>query len=351
MSKSILISILFLVIVLPGCISKNDSKNNQTKQDSILTQIENAAPVMNEILFAGMIGNKAGLYKYSFSTKSYMQFWQNDYEEVVELSYSPNKNTAFMLTAKQSGKKGVFPFIDGVKLYSIKLDSGLVRFIENVGSGLQTFSAWTSDSSFQVYLHIMDVTVAKYVEQKIKTYNASGKKLSDENKRYDLAKEGYPKFPNVKKNLASRNNKYSIFSVDSAQIQIYLIDAGKNDESVLITKQHHKLNMVDWSDDGKYLIFNTLDITPGNETLYDLEPNTSKLFIYSLTDKTTLKIFDGGGMKNFTLNGDYLIFDDGFKEKAKIFIYDCHAGQMVDSINISGGCGMKNVPTIPDYGA
>jgi hypothetical protein len=351
MMKSIIILVLFCAITIPGCISKNDSDKNAIKQDSILTKPETVIPVMDEILFAGMIGNKSGLYKYNFSTKNYERFWQNDKEEVVELSYSPDKKSAFMLTAQQSGKKGVFPFIDKVKLYSINLDSDSIRFIENIGSGLQVFSDWENNNSFKVFLHVIDATVAKYVEQKIKTYDASDQKLYDENKKYDLAKEGYPQFPNVKKNLTSPNNKYSVLSIDSAQTQIYLVDAGKNNESVLITRQNQKLNMVDWSDNGKILVFNTVDIAPGNETLYDLEPNTSKLFIYSLTDKTIIKLFDGGGKKNFTLNGNYIMFDDGFKEQAKILIYDFNTGQMIDSIKISGGCGMKNVPTIPDYGA
>jgi len=350
MKKFLLISIILLSIINSGCIRKNDHDKEIYKDSTLIKDLQQT-PIINEILFVGMLGKKSGLCKYNFSSKEYSEYWKNDKEEVVELSYSPYKKSAFMLTASQSGKKGAFPFINNIKLYSLNLDSDSVAYIEHIGVGLQVFSTWTSDTSFQVYVHIMDVTTAKYVEQNIKTYNASGKKLFDENKKYYLAKEGFPQFPIIKKNLISLNKKYSIFAVDSVQTQIYLIDNTKNNEKAAITKQNQKLNRVEWSDDGKVLVFSTIDITPGNETLYYTEPNTSKLFVYSLSDRKILKIFDGGGLKNFMLNGNLLIFDDGFKKKAKIFIYDFNLGQMIDSIKISGGCGLKNIPTIPDYGA
>jgi hypothetical protein len=350
MNKSILISISFLLIISSGCIRKNEA--NKTKlQDTVQTkQLQNPLEI-DEILFVGMIGNKAGLFKYDFSTNSHFEFWKNEKEEVVELSYSPNKKSVFLTTAVQSDKKGVFPFIDNVKLYSVNVNSGLVKFLENIGSGLQVFSFWENDSSFKVILNIMDVTVGKSVDQIRRTYNNSGKKLSEEKKKYDLAKLGYPQFPTIQKKLVSTDKKYSIMTVDSAQTFIYLIDPIKNNEKTLITNSNQKLNFVDWSNDGKFLFFSTLDISPGNETLYDEEPSTAKLFIFSLEDKKIVKVFEGGGIKNFLLNGDLLLFDDGFKDKAELLIFNFRAGKLIDNIKISGGCGLKRIPSIPDYGA
>jgi hypothetical protein len=45
------------------------------------------------------------------------------------------------------------------------------------------------------------------------------------------------------------------------------------------------------------------------------------------------------------------MFDYGFKEKSKIFIYNFQSNTLTDSISVSGGCGLKNIPTIPDYEA
>src|SRR3989337_4309183 len=240
---------------------------------------------MDDVLFIGLIGKKARIYKYNFSTKSYSEFWHNEKEEVVELSYSPNKKSAFLLTAHQSGKKGVFPYINSVKLYSISLDSNTVKLVETIGSGLQVFSFWEKDNLFRIILNIFDVAVGKYVEQKIKTFNASGKKLADEKKTYDLAKDGFPKIPVAQKKITSPDKKYSILSIDSTQTQIYLINNNGNEEKKLIAKLNQKLNVIDWSEDGEYLIFSTIDISPGNETLYNKEQATSKLFTFSVSHK------------------------------------------------------------------
>jgi hypothetical protein len=46
-----------------------------------------------------------------------------------------------------------------------------------------------------------------------------------------------------------------------------------------------------------------------------------------------------------------LFFDDGFKEKSRIYIYNLQTNTISDSVIISGGCGLKNIPLIPNYEA
>src|SRR4030065_680551 len=280
MSKLVIISFFSLAIVISGCIRKNEPIKKTITKNSIALKNLNNTRAMDEVLFIGLTGKKAGIYKYNFSTKSYSEFWHNEKEEVVELSYSPNKKSAFPLTAHQSGKK-----------------------------------------------------------------------LTDEKKTYDVVKDGFPQNPVIQINISSPDKKYSILSVDAVQTQIYLVDHTKNDEKKLIAELNQKLNVVDWSEDGEYLIFRTIDISPGNETLYNKEPATSKLFIFSVENKKIVNMFEGGGIKNFMLNGNIMIFDDGFKERSKLVIYNFRSGQMIDSVKISGGCGLKNIPRIPDYGA
>ncbi|HEY4755924.1 MAG TPA: hypothetical protein VIH28_07725, partial [Ignavibacteriaceae bacterium] len=250
MSKLVIISFFSLAIVISGCIRKNEPIKKTITKNSIALKDLNNTRLMDEVLFIGMIGKKSGIYKYNFLTKSYSEFWHNEKEEVVELSYSPNKKSAFLLTAHQSGKKGVFPFINNAKLYSISLDSNTVKFVETISSGLQVFSFWEKDNLFRIILNIFDVAVGKHVEQKIKTFNASGKKLMDEKKTYDVVKDGFPQNPVIQINISSPDKKYSILSVDSTQTQIYLINNNGNEEKRLIAKLNQKLNVIDWSEDG-----------------------------------------------------------------------------------------------------
>lgn len=341
----------YAALIFSGCINKNDVIKHNVPQDSISSSAVNELHPLTEILFVGSINNKAGLYKYNILNKAYREFWSSTNEEIFELSYSPDKKYMFFLTARQTGKKGVFPFIENIKLYSIDVNSDSIEFIDNIGSGLQVFSSWESDNSFKVTLNVMDVQSGVYLEQKIKIYSASGDKLSDKQRKYDLAKEGYPQIAKTKAKTISPDKKYTLQIIDSVQTEIYLTDHSNNHRRILITKQNQKLNNVDWFDDGKHLVFSTIDISAGNETLYDPEPNTAKLFIYSIDGKRILEIFEGSGIKNFMLNGDYLLFDDGFGDKSKIFIYNLSSGQTIDSIKISGGCGLKNIPLIPNYEA
>lgn len=351
MTRTALFLFFYAALIFSGCTRKNETDKHTITQDSLVSNTTNELPPLTEILFVGLVNNKAGLYKYNISNKAFQEFWSNANGEIFELSYSPDKKFVFMLTARQTGKRGVFPFIDNVKLYSINVDSDSIKFIESIGSGLQVFTSWKDDNSFKVVLNVMNVQSGVYIDQKIKTCTASGDKLSDEHKKYDLAKDGYPQITKTEEKTSSPDKKYTLQIIDSVQTEIYLTDHSTKDGRVLITKQNQKLNNVDWSDDGKHLVFSIIDISAGNETLYDPEPNTAKLFIYSIEGKRIVKIFEGSGIKNFMLNGDYLLFDDGFKNKSKIFIYNLSLERTIDSIKISGGCGLKNIPLIPDYEA
>jgi hypothetical protein len=350
MKKSIPFLLLVFVLIHPGCINKDDSGKTIAK-DSIQMHQSHGFFEIEKVIFAGMLGRRTGLYLYDAVKKSYSEFWRNDDQDVVEISYSPSKKSAFMLTAKQTGKRGVFPFIDDVKLYLIYPDSIFVQHIGNIGGGLQVFSSWASDSIFQVYLHVMDAKTAAVVEQKTWSYDPRGKVLSETTKKYYLDKDAFPQFPPVAIKLQSPDKNFSIFSIDSVQTKIFLIDHSQNDDRVLITEESQKLNNVSWSSDGQFLIFSTIDITPLNETLYDEEPQTSKLFIYSLHNKKIIKLFDGGGVKNYLINNDLLMFDVGFDLNSRIWIYDFKSSTMIDSIKMTGGCGMQNIPQIPNYEA
>lgn len=342
---------MLMLVLFTGCIRKNEPHRKPLQKDS--TELENhlTRQTINEFLFVGVVNNNVGLYKYNLSSKTQTKYWNSTNENVIDFSYSNDLKAAFMLTAKDHGKKGVFPFVDKVKLYFVIQDSAAPALVEEIGSGLQVFAFWETDSVFKVVLNFMDVSVGKYVDQFIKRYNYLGKKLSDEKKRFELAKDGFPKIPTSDKKLTSPNLKYSLQEFDSVFTVIFLVDNSNKQKKFFITKQNQKLNFVDWTLDNKFLIFTTLDISPMNETLYEPEPNTSKLFIYSLSEKKLVKSFEGGGIKNFLLGGNILIFDDGFKEKSKIFIYNFKPQKITDSISVTGGCGLKNIPSIPNYEA
>lgn len=350
MRVSVFISIVIFLAAILGCSNRNDEKKNIATVLDKTKQVSDS-PTARKIFFTGIIGKKAGLYLFDPSTQDYSGFWKSDKEDVVDLLASSDKNNLFMLTAGNSGKKGIFPFVNGIKLYLINSDSNSVKYVDNIGSGLQVFSKWESENSFKVMLNKMDAASGTTVSQITRIYNTSGIKLSDKQKSYNLLEAGFPQFPGDGAMLISPNKNYSVKSIAQNLYEIYLIDHRKKDEERIITKENQKLSAVDWTEDGKYLVFSTVDITPMNKTLYNEEPQTSKLFIYSLVEKKIAAKFEGSGVKNFLLNGNHLFFDDGFHEKSKILIYNISTGHISDTLKISGGCGLRFIPFIPNYEA
>ncbi len=106
----------------------------------------------------------------------------------------------------------------------------------------------------------------------------------------------------------------------------------------------HNLNKIKWSDDEEYLFISTLDLN--NETVKTKNPETSELFIYSLTADSLIGVFGGAGVKNFFTLDDLLIFDDGFANNSVINIFDIKEKKIIDVIKPRDGCGLVFMPKI-----
>ncbi len=343
-SRIIILFISFFFIC--GC--GNKSSNNQADDDLSSNLNVSFNSNLTGFYFVGMINKNPGIYKFNAVKKSVSQFWSNKKEKVVELSYSSDRKNIFFLTSSDFGKKGVFPFISNIKLYLINLDSSKVKLVKKIGGGLQVFTTWTTDNTFKITLNSFDRTVVTYVNQQTFIFSEFGRELVNNSKTFDITKDGYPKPPDKMIKTISPKKNYTITTTDSTVTSIYLKYKNKK---ILITNSEQKLNQVDWTADGKHIIFSTIDITPRNKTLYDKQPNTSQIFVYSLEQKKIIKTFEGGGIKNFFINNNFLIFDDNFGKNSSIKIYNYKTLEPVQTIRIKGGCGLRNIPQIPDYSA
>lgn len=269
----------------------------------------------------------------------------------MELSYSQDRKAAFFLTARDYGKRGVFPFISRAKLYHINLDSSKVNFVTNIGTGMQVFTEWVDSNNFKVAFNSIDIKVSDYVNQHTFIFNTFGKELLNEKKLYNLFKEGYPSLPKRNIDLKSKQLNAELDTVKNDSLNLFYLKQASESNTVLICKDSKKLENIDWSKSNDDLILSTVDVSPGNETLYSKDPQTSSLYIYSLKNHKIENQWKGGGYKNFFIQNDKLFFDTGFKENSMIIIYDLNNSSPVDTIKIRGGCGLENIPKIPDYSA
>jgi hypothetical protein len=339
--NTFLIFFLFYGIILISCNGNQTSYKNK--------EINNVRTKSSGFYFVGMKDSEPSIYQFHFDSLNYSLVWHKEEEGVTELSYSLNRKNVFFVTVKAKGKNGLLPFIDSVNIYSLEPDSNKIYNLESLGNGIQVFTYWKSNSSFGIVMNSFDKVHSNTIINRKVEFNVKGIKTTDQKKFYDIVKQGYPS-PEVFSNDNFSNGRYLIDTTNGKLTSIFLID-NENKDTALVTTVDQKLNRINWSNNGKYLIFSTIDISPRNETLYNEEPSTSKIFIYCLENKTLAKVFEGSGIKNFFLYNNWVIFDDGFREKSEIMIYNYITNEMVKEIKIKDGCGLENIPAIPDYSA
>ncbi len=333
-----------ILLLLSGCGEKIRKTAEPVKTGKNTVTIKKEK--FSRFIFVGMADQKAGLYEYNVPGKKHKEFWSNYNEQVVELSYSPDMRSAFFLTAGHLGKKSVLPYITRVRLYLIDLDSLKVKFIKNFGDGVQVFTQWENNNNFKVIVNSIDTIVATYINQQTFIYNTFGKEQLNEVQTYDLTTTGYPKPYRNKTNYTSPDGRFKLINKNADSTKVYLADRRKNKTDFIITNDQ-QLNQFFWSDDGKYLIFSTIDISADNKTLNTKEPLTSGLYVYNIQQKKIVKEWEGDGIKNFFIKNDLLIFDNGFDENSSISIFNYMTLKIIDVIKVRGGCGLRNIPELP----
>lgn len=333
--KILTVFIFTLLIAACNTSDKNDNQS-ETDQDRDTLSTDN-----NSFLFLTEWFDKVGVYSYNISEKKYKPAWWHPRENVVMLIYKPGNYPAYFLTSEKTGIKANFPFFNRLKLFIISHDLSETKQIDNLGSGLQFTARWNDDGNLEVMYTSVDKTIASYVNQYTKIYDHYGKLVDSEVKTFDIEKSGFPQLIPPRNSTISPSGKYGV-SVKSDSV--FLKVAG-NDTLEFIMVMKHSLNKLRWSDDEQYLFISTLDLN--NETIKSRSPETSELFIYSLTADSLIGAFSGAGIKNFLALNDLLIFDDGFNNNAVINIYDLKQAKVIDVIKPRAGCGLVTLPMLP----
>lgn len=336
--KKVLIFILFSFLLASCGKNQKEKPELQVKRN------------LSSFVFVGMDRHHPGLYKYNARTNDYSILWKSRDEKVIELSYSPNHNSAFFLTAIKEGKQGIFPFIKEARLYVIPDSTSKPEFVEEIGSGLQVFSRWESETVFRIVLNSWDKKVSTYINQKTVIFNTFGRILREETKTYDITTDGYPRLPQIKPDSLSPAGRFQVdYSMGKAD-SLFLLEK-KNNNKYYIKTLKKPVKEITWSDNRNLIFISTLDLKASNKSIFSNNPNTSSLYIYSIPKKKIIKEWTGGGYKNFFTVGDFLIFDDGFRRNSSIYIYNFEDDKIINQIKIKGGCGLRGIPEIPKFGA
>ena len=328
-----------LPVIFVSC-GKNDGDENENVK----------IRPFDSFIFVGMINGKPGLYKYNTDDSSYSPYWSNPDEKVIDFSYSDNHSSAFFLTANRTGKEGIFPYVKDAKLYVIPDNSSEPKLVLDVGDGLQVFSRWESGIVFRIVINFWDKKVSTFIIQKTIIFNTFGRILQEESRVYDVVKDGYPRLPKTDPGLNSPFGKYSVsFNHENPDSVFLTSNSDKN--GYFVTRVDKPVNELSWSDNRKFVIISTLDVSSSNKSIYTNVPNTSSLYIYSIEQKKIIREWKGGGFKNFFTINDFVIFDDGFERNSSIFIYNFKENRIIKHINVKNGCGLRDIPEIKGFGA
>ena len=334
--KILTVFIFTLLIASCNISDKNDNQSRPDQSDDTLS-----TDSKNSFLFLTEWFDKVGVYSYNISEKKFKPAWWHPRENVVMLIYKPGNYPAYFLTSEKTGIKANFPFFNRLKLFIISHDLSETKQIDNLGSGLQFTARWNDDGNLEVICTSVDKTIASYINQYTKIYDHYGKLVDSEVKTFDIEKSGFPQLIPPRNSTISPSGKYGV-SVKSDSV---FLKIGGTDSLKFVTIMKHNLNKLRWSDDEKYLFISTLDLN--NESIKTRSPETSELFIYSLTANSLIGAFSGAGIKNFLALNDLLIFDDGFNNNAVINIHDLKQAKVIDVIKPRAGCGLVTLPMLP----
>jgi hypothetical protein len=334
---------LIIIIIVPFLFISCQKEPKDIKETPVIRTFKS-------FVFVGMIGKQPGLYKYSAANNTYSKFLESSEENVFELSYSDNHSSAFFLTAVKEGKEGIFPFIKNARLYVLPDSASKPEYVEEIGSGLQVFSRWESETVFRIVINSWDKNISTYINQKTIIFNTYGRILQEQKKTFDITTDGYPRLPEIKPDSLSPSGKFFISYNEASPDSIVLVQK-KNNNEFFITRINKPVNEIAWSDDRNFLFISTLDITPANTSIFTSSPKTSSLYAYSVNEKKLVKEWAGGGDKNFFTISDFLIFDDGFGRNSSIYIYNFNKNKIIKQIKVRGGCGLRKIPEIPQFGS
>ena len=323
---------------------------NFIKKYSITYNNKKVVDQFANFVFVGSSKGVPSLYRYDLVSEKSSVFKKFESEKVVELEYSADNSSAFFLTASDFGKQGVFPYINNVKIYHINFKDMSVEKVSEIGNGIQVFTFWETPNLFKIIMNSFMENKLDFVIDHTMGFNKNGKVIQDESKTYDIVKENFPPPPDVQLNNSSPGYDYALTSVQNKDSVLYYLDNNKNLRNTLIASSKKKLNLVSWTNDGKYVVFSTTDINPGNKTLYSDTPETSDLYVYSVEKMKIINLWKGSGYKNFILRDDLLFFDSGFGDNSVITVFNITGNKIIDEIKLEGGCGIKFIPEIPDFG-
>lgn len=288
------------------------------------------------ILFIGKYQGRPSVYNFNLLNKQSKLFWSRWGRKVMAVNYSADRNSLFILTALGYGKQGGFPYIKDSRLYYYDGFKDQVDEIDEFGDGLQLYSYWDNSDTFKVNITKPDSLNSDLLNQKIFSYDKTGKKETVRSRNFILTRDGFPKPPKFMPWLYSAKGTYQLRIVsDGDENSVYLRDLKKNAE-VLITSFNGTIKNLRWTQDEKFIFM----IVQQNKAI---AVGRDILFVIDTSEKKVTRNFTGPIYKDLLVQGNLLFFDQQYEGVSQITIYDFAADLIYGEIQLPGGCGINDL--------
>lgn len=331
------ISRIFLFVLLSAVFFQGCTSDEKTGE-----RPEGNYP--DKFLFIGSSdGRRQAVYEYDLKNRSTRVFWHKRGEQVIDFSYSGGLSSAFFITAEKIGREGIFPYIRRARLYMIDTDENTVTKLTSLGDLIQLKAVWNPETeAYEVTFNMHDRSRSTVIVQKNYGFDADGASVAAGTHKYDITRQPFPQLLQQKKNVFFGPEEQRLAVVENGPKYDFYLKVRDREKFLASTLQ--PLNEVLWSSDGRHLIFSTRALSGSSLR----NGAASSLFVYSLEKQKMQKTFGGGGYKNFSLQGDLLYFDDGFRTRSLIRAFDLRRDSVTHIIKLKGGCGVNNYPFLPD---
>lgn len=331
----ILLNIFLIFLFTLSC------KNEQRDHLSDLHSHKNVKQFrsVDDFYFVGETELNPGIYIFNFMTKKSKLFWNSRTEKVIDLAAAEDFKTAFFITAIRYGFGGSFPFIEKARLYRINPEIKKAEFIRDIGNIIQLYSYWTPEGNYNLTVNYFDPKINTYVIQNVQLYNQFGRILSDHSETSDLIISGYPKLRLKEIPTSSYDGRYRIFSVSDS---IFIRD-NRNKAKIFVKESNHRINSIEWIHDKSFVVFTTLK---SREDIVSTD-DFATLNIFDLNQMKLIKSLRGSSSYRFAVTNEFLIFESGFQSNSTIKVLSLEELGQTFSINIRGGCGLRNIPQHP----
>jgi hypothetical protein len=332
--------LLLFAIVLQLPFNSCDKQREEENLDPEIVTDTSVVETIDYFLFVGKWYGKAGVYKYDLTTKKQETVWWHPRENVNLLIYKTEPEPAFFFTIRKTGFKNDFPFFEKVKIYRVSSDLSKTDFIYDIKDGMQITARWNIDENLEVVFTEIDKTDPIYINKHIKTFDSYGKLINDELEVFNLVSDGFPELLPKRDPTISASGKYGISLLGDS---VFLKTAETNSLK-LITAVKHKLNKIVFSDGEEYVFVSTLDLK--NESIKTRKPETSELFVYSITGDSIVVGWKDAGVKNFLTIDSLIVFDNDFGKNSSISVYNYLNQNLIDEVKFKGECGLFYIPEL-----